>query len=266
MLRPPKMQSAMLDPDRVNTALWIMSKYSQHIEKDDTIVFRQDGDPCNTYRGERPRGRVTSVMRGEDGFVELRGVLESGEEFVADNQSIHPSKVWDVSSDTGEDIYRRVHGSGDEEEEDAEDDVSSKSNSVEDMEDTYGDSGSVEGDVKFDELSQRVSDVELSLAKAVKELSEDIIRGSMGKPLEFAYRFAEKFAEMESSSSMRDGEYQGTKKEEHQWEKDNFSDDEKEVEKGEFRGHAKSKKSVTPVSYSNTSGQYAVYADTEITQ
>ena len=113
-------------------------------------------------------------------------------------------------------------------------------------------------------LVQRISDVELSLAKAVKELSEDIIRGSVGKPLEFAYRFAEKYAEMESSSSVDEEEYQGSKKEEggHQWEKDTFSEDEKE----EYRGGAKGKKIVTPVSYSNTSGQYAVYADTQVTQ
>jgi len=255
------MDSSICDPERINTALWIMSKYSGYIEKDDTIVFRQDGDPCNTYKGVRPKGRVTSVEREEDGFVQLKGILDNGEEFVSDNQSIHPSKIWDVSSETGEAIYKRVHGKN--EGEDKEDELSAYTHSDEGEEITYGDSLSVGSAEKMEALVQRISDVELSLAKAVKELSEDIIRGAVGKPLEFAYRFAEKYTEMESSSAADEEEYQGSNYEgEHQREKDTFSEDEKE----EAQNKGVGKKAVTPVSYSNTNGQYAVYADTEVTQ
>lgn len=191
------MQESIWDSERISNIGWILSRYSEHIQNGDRIRMGIEGDPCGAYRGEdeAPCGTVTSVTRSDDGFVQFNMRLDtSGEEVSLDNRNVAPEKVWEVHPDFVETFRGRVHGP-DEDDGDAEE-PSEKEEEHEEPSDDFR--SAVETRVEsLGERLQRMetvgSELERTIASAVRELCGDLMRTYRGETPDFSFQYADRY-------------------------------------------------------------------------
>ena len=197
------MQESVWDPERISNIGWLLSRYSEHIQPSDRIKLGIEGDPCGVYRGvdDAPTAIVSHVSREENGFVKLTAILEdSNVEVELDNRNVSPEKVWEIHPDFVDTFRGRVHG---EEEEgvtdDADRDDSTPDEDARHLTDVDEDfRSSVKTHVEsLDERLKRMetaeSELERTIASAVRELAGDLMRAYRGEEPEFAYRYADRY-------------------------------------------------------------------------
>ena len=201
------MQESVWDPERISNIGWLISRYSEHLQPSDRIKLGIEGDPCGVYRGvdDAPTAIVTHVSREDSGFVRFTAVLEdSNVEVELDNRNVSPDKVWEIHPDFVDTFRGRVHGEDELEETPAMDEGDTKSQDDEMRHLSKSEDGdedfrsSVKTHVEsLDERLKRMetaeSELERTIASAVRELAGDLMRAYRGEEPEFAYRYADRY-------------------------------------------------------------------------
>lgn len=248
------MQESVWDPERISNIGWLLSRYSEHIQPSDRIKLGIEGDPCGFYRGvdDAPAATITHVSRDDSGFVKFTAVLdESNVEVELDNRNVSPEKVWEIHPDFVERFRGRVRGEDTEkveedpekiEEEEEEDSDNKPVEHRNNEEDDFR--SSVKTHVEsLDERLKRMetaeSELERTIASAVRELAGDLMRAYRGEEPEFAYRYADRYdlALTQSGTKSRGTEDEQEREEE---EEDHRHDDEPTRTHDGFRGEYRS--------------------------
>ena len=74
----------------------VMQRYGSVLREGDRIKLGMEGDPCDSYRGESPRGTVTTVLKDEDsGFVQFWTQLDDGRQTQLNNRDVE--HVWEIA-------------------------------------------------------------------------------------------------------------------------------------------------------------------------
>lgn len=204
------MQESVWDPERISNIGWLLSRYSEHLQPSDRIKLGIEGDPCGAYRGveDAPTAIVSHVSREDSGFVRFTAVLEdSNVEVELDNRNVSPDKVWEIHPDFVDTFRGRVHGDTvsestpeetHEDEKDAEPEVDEMRHLSQSEEGDDDFRSSVKTHVEsLDERLKRMetaeSELERTIASAVRELAGDLMRTYRGEEPEFAYRYADRY-------------------------------------------------------------------------
>jgi hypothetical protein len=131
---------------------------------------------------------VTRLSRNDDGTVSFTAVLDdTGDKIDLDNRNVSPDKVWEIHPDFVETFRNRVTGVNDETHsedvnESFDDDFrSSFQNHVESL------------DERLKRMETAESELERTIASAVRELAGDLMRTYRGEEPEFAYRYADRY-------------------------------------------------------------------------
>ena len=205
-------QESVWDGERISNIGWILSRYSEHVQEGDRVRMGIEGDPCSTYRGidGASAGTVDRVRRDDYGFVQLTVTLDSGKEVELDNRNIAPAKVWEIHPDFVNVFRGRVQKSnGDGEEHDGE----------EHNDDTYGDTHDFRSAVEtqVETLGERLkrmenagTELERTIASAVRELAGDLMRTYRGEEPEFSFRYADRYDLALTKSSKSDDDSTAT--------------------------------------------------------
>ena len=238
------MQESVWDPERISNIGWLLSRYSEHLQPSDRIKLGIEGDPCGAYRGvdEAPTAIVSHVSREDNGFVRFTAVLEdSNVEVELDNRNVSPDKVWEIHPDFVDTFRGRVHGDEASEEETPPEDKEDAQSQEDEMRHL---SRSEDGDDDFrssvkthveslDERLKRMetaeSELERTIASAVRELAGDLMRAYRGEEPEFAYRYADRYDLALTRSGTKN-----VRKDEQEPEKD--EEEEEDHASSEFRG------------------------------
>jgi hypothetical protein len=156
-----------------------------------------EGDPCSVYRGDNgaPSGTITSVTRGDDGFVKFNVRLDtSGDEIELDNRNISPERVWEVHPEFVDAFRGRIQ----HDDESVVSDTKDESQSV--KEETNDDEFRSSVENRVESLGERLkrmetaeSELERTIASAVRELAGDLMRAYRGEEPEFAFRYADRY-------------------------------------------------------------------------
>lgn len=204
------MQDSIWDAERLSNIGWLMSRYSEHIQPSDRIKLGIEGDPCGVFRGvdDAPSATIKHVSREDNGFVRFTAVIDdSGVEVELDNRNVAPEKVWEIHPDFVETFRGRVNG------EDLEEEHPHDEENLHDVEESrlHEDDrheepvatddefrSSVQNHVEsLDERLKRMesaeSELERTIASAVRELAGDLMRAYRGEEPEFAFRYADRY-------------------------------------------------------------------------
>ena len=197
------MQESVWDPGRISNIGWLLSRYSEHIQPSDRIKLGIEGDPCGMYRGveDAPTAIVSHVSREENGIVKLTAVLEdSNVEVELDNRNVSPEKVWEIHPDFVDTFRGRVHGETEADEvDDADREGSTPDDDVRhltDVDDDFRSSVKINVDIlgeRLKRMENAESELERTIASAVRELAGDLMRAYRGEEPEFAYRYADRY-------------------------------------------------------------------------
>ena len=84
------------DEGRLRIVGDVMQRYGSVLREGDRIKLGMEGDPCDSYRGEAPRGTVTTVLKDEDsGFVQFWTQLDDGRQTQLNNRDVE--HVWEIA-------------------------------------------------------------------------------------------------------------------------------------------------------------------------
>ena len=225
--------------ERLQNVGWILSRYSDYVMQGDVIRRGIEGDPCNTYRGsDVPYGTVSRVEREDGGLVRFWATMDDGEEMEFDNQNIAPNRVWEIHPDHIGSFRDRVLGE------------SARGGVVIHEEEETTDRGDEEFRssmethvVTLDERLKRMenaeSELERTIASAVRHLAGDLMRTYRGEQPEFSLRYADRY-DLALQQRDDDDEYRGEgaerpEKKSRQAEKYTFDDVPPLGYKGELR-------------------------------
>lgn len=233
------MQDSLWDSERLQNVGWIMSRYSDHVMNGDVIRRGIEGDPCNTYRGSEdvPHGTVTRVERNDDGFVRFWATMDDGEEMEFDNRNIAPNRVWEIHPDHIDSFRSRVLGESGR----GGVVIDSEPEEIHRGDDEFRSSMEthvVTLDERLKRMENAESELERTIASAVRHLAGDLMRTYRGEQPEFALRYADRYDLALQQGG--DEEYRGEREEKsekksHQEEKYTFGEVSPVGYRGELR-------------------------------